>query len=211
MAQRHGASWSRSIGSAATSIAAALLLGSGAVSAGGHGHGGHGGHGHGGHGHGGHGHGGHGDHGDDQDGPGYKGTASLDLISVAPNPARCGAAPNMEVVFEGSGLDTAGGITSIESSACQNLETGEVFDLVAVDTYAGGDTINIVSDSFYFVLDPETCVSTNIDPVEFDVDGGTGIFAGIEGGGLYDISFNDPTCNGVVTPAFIAFRGYLHD
>jgi len=198
MAQRQGTSWFRITGSAAIGIAAALLLSAGAVSAGG-------GHGHG------HGHGNGNGNGNCNQDPGYKGTASLDIVSVAPNPGRCGAAPNMELMFEGSGLDTAGGITSIESSACQNLETGEVFDLVATDTYPDGDTINIVSDSFFFVLDPDTCVSTNIDPVDFDVDGGTGIFAGAWGSGEYDISFNDPACNGVITPAFIAFKGNLHD
>jgi hypothetical protein len=185
MAQRQGTSWFRITGFVATSFAAALLLGTNAVSAGPHGNGHH-------------------------DDPGYKGTASLNVIAVAPNPERCGDPPTFELTFEGSGLDTAGGITSIEASACQNVATGEVFDLVAVDTYPDGDTINIVSDSFYFVLDPETCVSTNIHPVRFDVDGGTGIFEGIAGGGKYDIAFNDPSCNGEVTPAFISFRGHLH-
>src|SRR4029079_6140693 len=102
MTQRQGTSWVRITGLAATCFAAALLLEANVVSAGpgsGNGNG-------------------------DQD-PGYKGTASLDVVAVPPSPGRCGNAPNMELTFEGCGLDTAGGITSIESPACQNLATGE--------------------------------------------------------------------------------------
>jgi hypothetical protein len=193
MAQRQGPSWFRFLGLCAGGLAAMLVSGTNTVLAG-NGHGNGHGHGHG--------------HDDDDDGPGYKGTANLSIVSVGPNVARCGNAPNIELIFEGSGLDTAGGITSVESSACQNPTTGEVFDLVAVDTYATG-SLEIVSEDFFLVFDPQTCVSTNIDRVKFDVGGGTGAFAGVTGGGTYDIAIDDPACSGEVVPASVWFHGDL--
>ncbi len=148
---------------------------------------------------------------DDGDGEAqrYKGSETLDVVSAGPNPARCGAAPNIEVVFEGSGIDTAGGIFTVVSSACQNVATGEVFDLVATDTYASGDSITIESDPFFLVFDPQTCVSSNVDPVRYRIAGGTGAFAGAKGGGRFDIASNDPNCNGELAPAFVWFRGRI--
>jgi hypothetical protein len=180
MAHRQGTSWLRIAGLFTLSATAALLLGTNAVSA---------------------------PHAHDSQELDYRGAATLFVVSVGLDPDRCGDAPSFEITFEGSGIDTAGGITTIESSACQNTATGEVFDLVAVDTYADGDSLNIVSDSFFLVFDPETCVSTNVHPVHFSLDGGTGAWEGASGGGRYDIALNDPNCNGEVTPAFVWFGG----
>lgn len=193
MTQRQGTSWFRITGLVTFGLAAALLLGTAPASAsGGHHH--------------------HHHHdGDDDDGApdfGYKGSAALSLISVSENVERCGSAPVVELTFEGAGIDTAGGNTTIESSACQNTATGEVFDLVAVDTYASG-SVNIASETFFLVFNPETCASSSLESVRFDVDGGTGAFAGASGGGKFDIALNDPSCNGEVTPAYVWFRGHI--
>jgi hypothetical protein len=139
----------------------------------------------------------------------YKGSESLALVSVAPNPERCGDFPNFEAIFEGMGIDTAGGVFTVTSSACQNVATGLVFDLVATDTYASGDSVEIVADDFYLVFDPQTCVSSNDQPVRYWIDGGTGAFAGASGGGKFDIASNDPSCNGVLAPAFVWFGGKI--
>lgn len=171
--------WSRTIGLASASITATLLLGAGPVSASG------GGQLH------------------------YKGAETLELVSVGPNPARCGAAPNFEAVFEGEGIDTAGGIFTVVSSGCQNIETGEVFDLVAVDTYASGDSVTIEAASFLLVFDPQTCASSNVAPVPYTIAGGTGAFAGATGGGKFDFASNDPNCNGEIAPAYVWFRGKI--
>jgi len=180
MAHRQGMSWFRISGLFAMGVAASLVLGTNAVPA-------------------------HAD--DDDEALPYKGSETLALVSVAPNPARCGDFPNFEAVFEGSGIDTAGGVFTVVSSGCQNIQTGYVFDLVAVDTYANGDSVNIVADDFFFVFDPQTCVSSNADPVRYWIDGGTGAFAGATGRGKFDIASNDPSCNGVVAPSFVWFRG----
>lgn len=180
MTHRQGSSWFRIAGLFAVGLAASALLDPNAVSA-----------------------------SNNQNINDYKGAATLFVVSVGPNAERCGDAPVFEVIFEGSGIDTAGGITTIESSACQNVATGEVFDLVAVDTYANGDTVIIESDTFFLELDPDTCTSTNTEKVHFDIGGGTGTYANATGGGKYDIALNDPNCNGVVTPAYIWFRGKL--
>ncbi len=140
----------------------------------------------------------------------YRGAATLSLIAVGPNVARCGAAPNLELTFEGSGIDLAGGITTIESSACQNPATGQVFDLEATDTYAGGDTISLSADTFFLEFNPETCASGNTQSVRFEIDGGTGIYANIEGDGKFEMALNDPNCNGQFTPAYVWFKGKLH-
>lgn len=180
MAHRQGKSWVRVSGPLALGVAASLLLGANVVSAG---------------------------HDDDDEAQRYKGSESLALVSVAPNLERCGDFPNFEAVFEGQGIDTAGGVFTVTASGCQNVATGLVFDLTAVDTYANGDTVNIVADEFYFVFDPQTCVSTNDEPVRYWIDGGTGAFAGADGGGKFEIASNDPSCNGVLAPAFVWFRG----
>ena len=139
----------------------------------------------------------------------YKGSETLELLSVAPNPARCGGFPNFEAQFAGQGIDTAGGIFDVEASGCQNIETGEVFDLVAVDTYADGSSVTIVTFSFTLGLDPDTCVSTNSLPVFYTVGEGTGEFAGTTGFGVFEFASNEPTCSGEVTPAYVWFTGLV--
>ncbi len=139
----------------------------------------------------------------------YKGSVALNVVSVAPNIPRCGEAPNVEAQFQGGGLDTGGGLVTVDATGCQNLDTGEVFDLIAVDTYADGNSINIVADSFFLVPNPQTCVSSNAEPVRFWIDGGTGLFDGATGGGKFDFATNDPGCNGEVEPAFIWFKGKI--
>ena len=139
----------------------------------------------------------------------YGGAESLALVSAAPNPARCGAAPNLELSFEGQGADTAGGAFTVVSSACQNMATGEVFDLEAVDSYFGGDSVTITSESFYLVPNLQTCTAANDGPVRYEVSAGTGLFAGVEGRGKYDIVINDVGCSGTAAPAFVSFRGKL--
>ncbi|MEX1366621.1 MAG: hypothetical protein AB1Z98_26080 [Nannocystaceae bacterium] len=151
-----------------------------------------------------------GDDDDDESGSQrYNGAETLNLVGVAPNPARCGAAPVFELSFEGEGVDTAGGAFEVTASACQNTATGEVFDLVAIDTYFTGDSVTIRSDPFFLVPDPQTCLSANDGRVKYDIDGGTGAFAGARGGGRYDIVINDPACSGSLTPAFVSFRGRI--
>lgn len=139
----------------------------------------------------------------------YKGAETLDLVSVGVNEARCGAPPNFEAVFEGEGIDTAGGVFTVVSSGCQNIATGEVFDLTAVDTYANGDSVTIEAEDFTLVFDPQTCASSNVWPVFYDIAGGTGAFAGAQGYGTFDFASNDPACNGEIAPAFVWFKGKI--
>lgn len=145
------------------------------------------------------------DHGNLQ----YKGSETLELVSVGLNEARCGKAPNFEAVFEGEGIDTAGGVFTVVSSGCQNIATGEVFDLVAVDTYANGDSVTIEASSFYLVFDPQICASSNVDSAHYEIAGGTGAFAGASGSGVFELASNDPSCNGEVAPAYVWFRGKI--
>lgn len=137
----------------------------------------------------------------------YKGSESLNLISVGIDLDRCGDFPNFEAVFEGQGIDTAGGLFSVVSSGCQNIETGEVFDLVAVDTYANGDSVTIEASSFFLEFDPQTCASATVDPVHYTIAGGTGSFAGVMGHGKFEFASNDSACNGEIAPAFVWFHG----
>jgi len=139
----------------------------------------------------------------------YKGAETLELVSVAPNVARCGAAPNVEATFEGQGIDTAGGVFTVDASGCQNPTTGQIFDLVAVDSYATGDSVTIAASSFFLVFDPQICVSATAGPVAYTVAGGTGAFAGATGGGVFEFISNDPSCSGVLAPAFVAFAGFI--
>jgi hypothetical protein len=182
MAQRQGTSWFRMAGLLATGLIAVALSGANAVSA-------------------------HGGGGGDDDAQRYKGSETLVLVSVAPNAARCGAYPNFEAAFEGSGIDTAGGVFTVTASGCQNISNGHVFDLVAIDSYASGDSITIEAEDFFLVFDPQTCVSSNVDPVRYDIAGGSGAFAGATGGGKFDFASNDPGCNGELAPAFVWFHG----
>jgi hypothetical protein len=61
--------------------------------------------------------------------PDYKGGSSFNLVSAGPNVARCGAFPeNIELNFQGSGIDTEGGYNTAVFSACTNTTTNIVFD-----------------------------------------------------------------------------------
>ncbi len=139
----------------------------------------------------------------------HKGASMLTIVSVMPNPARCGVA-NVELHFEGEGTDTGGGAFSSVASACQNPATNEVFDLESVDTYVlTGDSITILSDPFLLVPDPATCLATNDKPVPYTLPSGTGAFANATGQGVYHIYVTDPACSGVVLPALVAFNGKI--
>ena len=140
----------------------------------------------------------------------WKGASQLTPVSVAPNPARCGAFPeNIEITFSGSGIDTGGGIFTSAASTCTNTTTGLIFDLKSTDTYQNGDAVFIETDPFTPVLDPATCVSTNTQAVKFSVAGGTGAYAGATGNGRFHLASNEPTCNGIAAPARVSFEGVL--
>ena len=141
----------------------------------------------------------------------WKGSASFSPVGAGPNVARCGAFPeNVEVTFAGSGLDSGGGAFNNSTSACTNTTTGLIFDLKATDTYTtGGGSIFIESDPVTPVLNPETCVSTNSQAVNFRVAGGTGTYAGATGQGRYHIATNDTACNGLAQPTRVWFEGVI--
>jgi hypothetical protein len=133
----------------------------------------------------------------------------LTVAGVAPNVARCGAFPNVEVQFTGQGTDTGGGPFTSAASACQNIVTNEVFDLISVDTYWTGSSITILSEPFVLMLNPATCLATNSSPVKYTLPGGTGIFANSIGEGRYHIYVTDASCSGVTLPAQVAFEGKI--
>jgi hypothetical protein len=140
----------------------------------------------------------------------HRGASMLTVAGVAPNIARCGAfPPNVEVQFTGQGTDTGGGPFTSAASACQNVVTNEVFDLISVDTYWTGDSITILSEPFVLVLNPATCLATNPSPVKYTLPGGTGIFANARGKGRYHIYVTDAGCSGVILPAQVAFEGKI--
>src|SRR5215217_4424071 len=101
--------------------------------------------------------------------PHYKGGSTFNLVSAGPNVARCGAFPqNIELNFEGSGIDTEGGYNTAVFSACTDTTTDLVFDLKATDTYVqSGDQVFIEGDSFVQVANPANCVATNSHGVPF--------------------------------------------
>ena len=141
----------------------------------------------------------------------WKGAETLVPIAVGPNVDRCGAPPNVEARYAGTGIDTNGGTFAVTASGCLNLDTLRVFDMEATDTYAGtGDAIHIAPADFTLVIDPATCVATNADPVPFRVDGGTGRYELSTGSGTFDFALNHPQCNGLAQPAHIWFRGEVH-
>jgi hypothetical protein len=139
----------------------------------------------------------------------HRGASMLTVVGVEANVARCGAFPNVEVQFTGQGSDTGGGPFTSAASACQNLATNEVFDLISVDTYWTGDSITILSEPFVLVLNPATCLATNPSPVKYTLPGGTGIFANAIGQGKYHIYVTDAACSGVTLPAQVAFEGKI--
>lgn len=140
----------------------------------------------------------------------WKGAQTMAPAGLTPAPDRCGDPPvNVEMRLVGNGIDTAGGTFVALASICLNTETMEVFDLESTDTYtSSGDGISIIPGDFVLVVDPDTCVGTNAEPVPFTVTGGTGAFAGT-GGGFYHFALNWPPCNGRAQPAHIWFDGTL--
>lgn len=142
--------------------------------------------------------------------PHYKGGSSFNFVGAAPNVARCGAFPeNVELSFQGGGIDTEGGLNTAVFSACNNTTTGEVFDLKATDTYVNGDQVFIEGDPFVFVADPARCMAYNAHGVPFRVAGGTGAYAGATGSGKFHITNNLTPCNGQVVPSQVWFDGWI--
>lgn len=140
----------------------------------------------------------------------WKGASQLTPTGAGPNPARCGPFPaNVEVTFTGGGIDTGGGIFDSAASACTNTTTGLIFDLKSTDTYHSGGAVLIETDPFTPVLNPATCVSTNVQAVGFRVAGGTGAYAGATGQGRFHLASVDPACSGLAVPARVSFEGVL--
>lgn len=148
---------------------------------------------------------------DDHVNPHYKGGSTFNLVNAGPNVARCGAFPeNIELSFEGSGIDTEGGYNTAVFSACTNTTTNDVFDLQATDTYAQtGDQVFIEGDPFVLVPNPAICAAANAHGVPFRVVGGTGKYAGATGHGRFNIFSNLTPCNGQVLPSHVSFEGLI--
>ena len=145
------------------------------------------------------------------DRPGWKGAETFSPVAIGPNPARCGVFPrHLEAHFVGSGIDTRGGPFAVRASGCLDTEANVLFDLEATDTYLGtGDSLRIAPADVPLDVNPATCTATNRAPVRFDVTGGTGAYAGAEGGGTYDLAFTLPTCPGPQAPVHVWFHGHL--
>ncbi|HKS28170.1 MAG TPA: hypothetical protein VJS44_10140 [Pyrinomonadaceae bacterium] len=145
----------------------------------------------------------------DQNNPHYKGGSTFNLVGAGPNVARCGAFPeNIELSFEGSGIDTEGGYNTAVFSACTNTTTNLVFDLKATDTYVQtGDQVFIEGDPFVLAPNPAICAAANAHGVPFRVTGGTGGHAGATGQGHFNIASNLTPCNGQVLPSQVWFEG----
>jgi hypothetical protein len=141
--------------------------------------------------------------------PDYKGGSTFNLVGAGPNVARCGAFPeNVELSFEGSGIDTEGGFNTAVFSACTNTTTNLVFDLKATDTYVQtGDQVFIEGDPFVLAPNPAKCFAANAHGVPFRVVGGTGARAGATGHGRFHITSNLTPCNGLTPPSQVWFDG----
>ena len=148
---------------------------------------------------------------DDHVNPHYKGGSTFNLVSAGPNVARCGAFPeNIELSFEGSGIDTEGGYNTAVFSACTNTTTNLVFDLRATDTYVQtGDQVNIEGDPFVLSPNPAICAAANAHGVPFRVAGGTGKYANATGNGRFHIASNLTPCNGQTPPSQVWFEGVI--
>ena len=141
--------------------------------------------------------------------PNYKGGSTFNLVSAGPNVARCGPFPeNIELSFEGSGIDTEGGYNTAVFSACTNTTTNLVFDLKATDTYfQTGDQVFIEGDPFVLAPNPAICAASNAHGVPFRITGGTGARAGATGHGRFHIASNLTPCNGQILPSQVWFDG----
>src|SRR5215218_5696481 len=148
---------------------------------------------------------------DDNVNPHYKGGSTFNLAGAGPNVARCGAFPqNIELNFEGSGIDTEGGYNTAVFSACTNTTTDLVSDLRATDTYTQtGDQVFIEGDPFVLAPNPSICAAANAHGVPFRVTGGTGGHAGATGQGRFQIISNLTPCNGQIVPAHVSFEGVI--
>lgn len=146
---------------------------------------------------------------DDHVNPHYKGGSTFNLVNAGPNVARCGAFPeNIELSFEGSGIDTEGGYNTAVFSACTNTTTNLVFDLKATDTYVQtGDQVFIEGDPFVLAPNPAICAAANAHGVPFRVAGGTGKYAGATGHGRFHIASNLTPCNGQTPPSQVGSTG----
>lgn len=142
--------------------------------------------------------------------PDYRGGSSFNLVGAGPNVARCGAFPeNVELTFEGAGIDTESGYNTAVFSACTNTTTNLVFDLKATDTYMNGDQVFIEGDPFVLAPNPAKCMATNAHGVPFRVAGGTGGHAGAKGHGKFHITSNLTPCNGQTPPSQVWFDGVI--
>jgi hypothetical protein len=144
----------------------------------------------------------------------HKGADELMIVEVGTNPARCGNPDNnVELHFEGTGVDTLLGFFTSIASACQDISTGTVSDLVAEEGNEKGDAIIVRADPFPLILDAATCIAsipTNQAPGQYIVEGVAGDFTGWSGSGEFEIYAYDPVCDGKgqVTPhAFVSFTG----
>ena len=147
---------------------------------------------------------------DDLLNPHYKGASAFNFVGAAPNVARCGAFPeNVQLSFEGAGVDTEGGYNTAVFSACTNTTTNEVFDLKAEDTYLSGDKVFIEGDSFVQTINLANCTGSTAHGVTFRVTGGTGVYAGATGAGRFNLFSNLTPCNGQVVPSTVSFEGHL--
>lgn len=145
--------------------------------------------------------------------PNYKGGSTFNLVGAAPNVPRCGAFPeNVELTFNGSGIDTEGGYNTAVFSACTNTATNLVFDLRATDTYVQtGDQVFIEGEPFVLAPNPAICAASNAHGVPFRVAGGTGKYAGATGHGRFHIASNLTPCNGQNPPTQVWFDGVLKE
>jgi hypothetical protein len=141
----------------------------------------------------------------------WTGAETLTAISVGPNLARCGVFPrHLEARLSGAGVDTNGGSYVVVASGCLDTREDVLFGLEARDTYVRtGESIVIVPDDVPLAVDPATCVGTNARPAGFDVEGGTGRYAGVDGGGTFTLVMTMPTCAGPQAPAQLWFTGSL--
>ena len=122
----------------------------------------------------------------------YKGGSSFNLVGAGPNVARCGAFPaNVELSFNGSGIDTEGGYNTAVFSACRKH-----YDESRLRPESDRYLCAIRRSGFYrgdpFVLEPNLaiCTATNAHAVPFRVTGGTGGHAGATGHGHFHTTSN---------------------
>ena len=144
--------------------------------------------------------------------PAWKGAETLNPLSLAPAPLRCGPPPTyLEGRFAGSGLDSVGGAFTVTASGCLDTEKLRLFDMEATDTFvSSGDSIVILPGDVDLVLNADTCVAVNRRPVPFRTGSATGSLQGASGQGTFHIALSYPPCGGALLPAHVWFDGTLH-